>query len=402
MDVVADASAVTADAARREDRLFLGVFALGHFANDWTAGSLLLLTPAIAAAMGLGPVEVGLLLTLNGVGAGLAYLPAGLAADHTRRRGLLLWMTFWWVALGYLLASFAPGFWSLTLLLAIAVMGDAAWHPIATGVLTQRMPNRKAHALGIHAMGGTIGAEAVAPLAVGLLLVWFDWRTVLQLSILPAVVAGVLFFPMVRRIGPAPQSRFSLASLRVLLARWKTPLGFGLVGFAVIYNMAAVAAVGMSPLFLQTHHGLSTVQTGITFAVMVSIGSLLQPFVGHVSDRLGPRLILVVMLALAGVSAFGASYFADFEPFVVCLVVAVALLIAVRPVVLAAAVDVSGERESTTLGMAYTLMDGVGAFGAVAAGFAGRNDLSYAFLMVAAFSAIATAIAFYLPFRRAA
>ena len=398
---VADASAMAVGAERRrDDRLFLGALALGHFANDWTAGSLLLLTPAIAAAMGLGPIEVGLLLTINGLGAGLAYLPAGIAADHTRRRGLLLCLTFWWVTVGYLVASLAPDYWSLTLLLAVAVMGDAAWHPIATGVLAQRMPDRKAQALGIHAMGGTIGAEAVAPLAVGFLLAWFDWRTVMQLSVVPAAVVGLVFIAMVKRIGPAPQQRFDLASLRALLARWRTPLGFGLIAFAVIYNMASVAAIGMTPLFLQTHHGLSPVQTGLTFAVMVSIGSCLQPVFGYASDRLGRKLLLVGALGVAGVTALGAAYFETFAPFVACLVVAVALLTAIRPVMLAAAVEVSGERESTTLGMAFTLMDGIGACGAVLAGIAGSRDLSYAFLMVAALAMIASTIAFCLPFRR--
>ena len=177
---MAQVEAATIEGERREERLFLSTFALGHFANDWTAGCILLLTPAIAVSMGLGAAEIGLLLTLMGIGGGLAYLPAGLAADYTRSRGMLLLLTFWWVAIGYFVASLAPDYWWLVVLLAVAIMGDAAWHPIATGVLTQKMPDRKAHALGIHAMGGTIGAEAVAPLAVGFLLVWFDWRTVLQ------------------------------------------------------------------------------------------------------------------------------------------------------------------------------------------------------------------------------
>ena len=244
---MAHADAITLVRRGREERLFLTTFSFGHFANDWTAGSILMLTPAIAVGMDLTPVQVGLLITLMGIGGGLAYLPAGLAADYTRSRGLLLLMTFWWVAIGYFIASLAPGYWWLVILLAIAVMGDAAWHPIATGVLTQKMPDRKARALGIHAMGGTIGAEAVAPLAVGFLLLWFDWRTVLQISVLPALVMGVLFIPMVRRIGPSPDHRFDLSKFRALLRRWRSPIGFGLVGFAVIYSMASFAALAMDP-----------------------------------------------------------------------------------------------------------------------------------------------------------
>ena len=398
--------AVAADASTlvrrgREERLFLTTFSFGHFANDWTAGSILLLTPSIAVGMDLTPAQVGLLITLMGIGGGLAFLPAGLAADYTRSRGLLLLMTFWWVAIGYFIASLAPGYWWLVILLAIAVLGDAAWHPVATGELTQKMPDRKARALGIHAMGGTIGAQAVAPLAVGFLLVWFDWRTVLQISVLPALVMGVLFIPMVRRIGPSPDHRFDLRDFRALLRRWRSPIGFGLVGFAVIYSMAAFAALAMTPLYLYTVLGLSTVQTGAAFAVMVIAGSVLQPFVGHASDRVGRKLLLVAVLGIAGVFGILASCLDQFWPFLLSLTIAVALLTAIRPVVLAAAVDVSGERESTTLGMAYTFMDGVGALGAVIAGIAGSHDLGQAFLMAGGLAVAASAIAYFLPFRHA-
>ena len=399
---MAQADAIPLVRRGREERLLLTTFSFGHFANDWTAGSILLLSPAIAVGMDLTPAEVGLLITLMGVGAGLAYLPAGLAADYTRSRGLLLLMTFWWVAIGFFIASLAPGYWWLVLLLAIAVMGDAAWHPIATGVLTQKMPDRRARALGIHAMGGTIGAEAVAPLVVGSLLVWFDWRTVLQISVLPALVMGVAFIPMVRRIGPSPDHRFDPRDFMALLRRWRSPIGFGLVGFAVIYSMAAFAASAMTPLYLYTVLGLSTVQTGAAFAVMVVGGSVLQPFVGHASDRMGRKLLLVVVLGIAGVFGVLASVLDQLWPFLLSLAIAVALLTAVRPVVLAAAVDVSGERESTTLGMAFTFLDGVGALGAVIAGIAGSRDLGQAFLMAGVLAAAAGVIAYFLPFRRTA
>ena len=391
---------LSASEKRREDRLYLGTFAFGHFANDWTAGSLLLLTPAIALTMDLGPEQIGLMLTINGIGGGLAYLPAGLAADHTRYRGWLLWSTFVWVAIGYFVASFAVGYWPLTLLLAVAVMGDAAWHPMATGVLTQKMPLNKARALGVHAMGGTIGAEAVAPLVVGALLLWFDWRTVMQISVLPVMVAAVLFLPMVKRIGATPTQQFKLQALLGMLRKWRTPLGLGLITFAIIYNMATVAAIAMTPLFLTTRHDLSPLQAGIVFAIMVGIGSILQPIVGHLSDRLGRKLLLVVLLGASALFGLGAAYATGFAVFVVCLVAAVALLTAIRPVVLATAVEISEERESTTLGVAFTLMDGVGAFGAVFAGFAGRHDLSNAFFMVGILALVACGVAAMLPLKR--
>ena len=97
--------------------------------------------------------------------------------------------------IGYLLASFAGDFWVLALLLAIAGMGDAAWHPMATGVLVQHFPGRRGEALGVHAMGGTL-AEVVGPLTAGFLLGFLDWRGALQVSVVPTLLMGIGFIWM--------------------------------------------------------------------------------------------------------------------------------------------------------------------------------------------------------------
>ena len=93
-------------------RGLLVAFSLGHMANDWAPSTIWIVAPAIAASMDLSPAEVGLLITLVSVGGALGYLPAGILADRVADRGRLLLATFWWVAAGYFVAAFAPGFWS--------------------------------------------------------------------------------------------------------------------------------------------------------------------------------------------------------------------------------------------------------------------------------------------------
>ena len=157
---------MTADANERPapgTRSIFLWFSLGHWANDSAPGAVWIIAPAIALAMGLTPGELGLLIAIHSTGAALAYLPAGVLADRVANQGRLLHMTFLWVAVGYVLAAFAPGFWTIALMLAVAGLGDAAWHPIATGVLVRLRPHRRAEALGIHALGGTL-AEVTAPL----------------------------------------------------------------------------------------------------------------------------------------------------------------------------------------------------------------------------------------------
>ena len=62
---------------------------------------------------------------------------------------------------------------------------------------------------------------------------------------------------------------------------------------------------------------------------------------------------------------------------------------AVRPVILASAVEYSSESESTTLGIIFTVLDGVGMFGALLAGMIAEWQVGYAFLMASGLALLA-------------
>ena len=381
----------------RRDGSLLVPFALGHLANDWAPCAIWLIVPAVAAAMGFSPAEVGLLFAIHGVGSALAYMPAGLLADRVANRGRLLALTFWWVSIGYLAASFAPGFWSLALLLAVAGMGNAAWHPIATGVLTQQMPGRRAQALGIHAVGGSL-AEVLAPLCVGFLLTYVDWRGALQVSVIPTVLMGIVFLRIAKRVPPAAHGSITRADLRLLWRAWRRPAGLVLVAMMGLYNMAGIALLAMTPLFLMTVHGLSPAVTGVAFSLMVLVGALAQPFIGRLSDRVGRRPVFIVGNMVAAFGAAGIALAPGPGLAIAGIVVTATVLVGIRSAVLAAAIDFSGRRESTTLGFAFAAMDGIGAIGAVAAGAVGNIDLHYSYMLGAGLSALAAGIALCAPF----
>ncbi len=381
----------------RDNGSLLALFSLGHLSNDWAPSAVWLLTPAIAAALALGPAEVGLLITIHSVGAAAAFLPAGVLADRVTDRGRLLLMTFWWVAVGYFLASFAPGFWTLALLLAVAGMGDAAWHPIATGVLVEGMPDRRARALGIHAVGGTL-AEVLAPLSVGVLIGFFDWRTTLQLSAIPAAVMGLVFLRMAGRVPRSARAAISRADFRGLWRAWSRPAGLGMIGMISAYNMAFLALLSMTPLFLQRVHGFSPVETGFVFGAMLLVGAVIQPAVGHLSDLTDRKRVVIAGNLAATVAAVGTAVSPGSVSVIVALISTAALLVGIRSVVLATTVEFAGQREATTLGLAFAILDGVGALGAALAGAVGSLDLHYAFILAAALAASAVALAVPLPF----
>jgi len=381
-----------------QQRFLLGALATGHLVNDWVGGTIWLLAPAIAASMGLGPTEVGIILAVNGIGAGLMYIPAGLAADRLSQPGMLMLITFWWVAIGYFCATLAPGFWPVVLLLAFGVMGDAFWHPVATGVLVKRFPGRKAQVLGIHAMGGSIGAEVLGPLSTGLLLGFMDWRETLQLLTLPALLMGIAFIPMVRRIGVNTSKRISRADFRNLIRSWRNRRGLQLMGMMVFYNMSLYAMLGMMPLYLQEIHGLNALAAGTVFAVILLTGTFFQPFAGKLSDQGGRKPVILTLTGVATFFAFACSFSDTLFLFLLTLFIAVSVLTAVRPPILAAAVEYADESESTTLGIVFTMLDGVGALGALFAGLVAEANMDYAFVLAGFLGLAACLVVLSTPF----
>ena len=368
-------------------------FLFGHMANDWCHGAIYILLPAIGLTFGLRPSQLGLLVTIYAFGAALAYLPAGIIADRFRNQGRLLLLTFWWVGIGYIAASRAPGFLSLALLLAFAGMGDATWHPIATGVLTRQMPGRRGQALGIHAIGGTL-ATVLSPLLVGFLLAVLNWRDVMMVSAAVPLLMGLVFIRYHRAVPHSTSKRITRSDLGDLRKTWSSSSGLTLIAGISTYNMAVMALITIMPLFLQRSGGFTPGQTGIVFASAMLIGAVGQPWVGRFSDAKGRRGVFIVGSVIGVSAAMFAALPLSPIWISISLVLSVGILVAIRSAVLALAVDFAGQREATTLGFVFVLMDGVGAFGAMLAGIVGDFQLHYAFLLAAGFSIISIAAIF--------
>ena len=377
-------------------------FSLGHFANDLVPCSVIVLAPAIALELGLNPMEVGLLLTLHTLGSALGFFPAGLLADSASKRGNILMLTFWWVGLGYLLSSWAPGFWSLAFLFALAGCGDAAWHPLATAILVQSDPQNRGQALGFHAVGGTFSA-VVGPVIVGILLASMDWRETMQWIILPTLLAGLLFLKIRKLVPENPlRKTISKADFKHLWKSWTKKNGLLIICLMISYHMSLVALMSMIPLYLREFHGLSSAMTGLAFGMMVLTGALMQPLMGRFSDHAGRRRVIVFGIATATVCAFIIPVLENFGlllMIIISLLIGIGFLEGIRSSVLAAAVEYTGNREGTTLGFAFTLMDGIGAFGALLAGWAAGIQFSHAFLLAGILCTFSLIICFFVSLR---
>ena len=346
--------------------------------------------------MGLSPVEIGLLFMIHSLGGSIAFLPAGLLTDHVANRGVILAGTFFWVGFGYLAASFSNSFWEFALLIALAAMADAAWHPMATGVMAQMHKAKRAYALGVHAIGGHI-AQVIALPACGFFLSFWDWRLAIQVLVIPTLLVGVYFVLIHRHVPRHVNSRPTRADFVEIWRSWSSRPGLRVIGIFVTYNMGLFAIITMTPLYLSQNHDFSWLQTATVMALMMLTGALAQPSTGKISDRIGRRPLIILGNGIAAAASLVAWWSSDILLTLVALGLALTMLIAIRSVLLATAVDHAGGREGTSLGLAFASMDGFAASAAVLAGWVGGTNLSNAFLLAAGFSFFALVLGVFTP-----
>ena len=161
--------------------------------------------------------------------------------------------------------------------------------------------------------------------------------------------------------------------------------------------MGLFAIITMTPLYLRANHDLGWMATAMALAVMLLPGAVLQPWVGKISDSFGRRSLIIFGNAMACGAALVAWLSSSFVLSFISLGLALTVLVAIRAVLLAAAVDHAGEREGTSLGLTFAFMDGFAASAAILAGLAGKNDIANAFLLASGFSLIAVILAVATP-----
>ena len=363
-------------------------FPTGHAAVDWGSAAFWLLAPAMALAMDLSATQIGVLFVMRQIGGGITQLPAGLIGDSISKRGRFLLATFWWVAVAQLLASVSPGYWLVGVFLALASAGAAAWHPVAMGTMVQRMPDRRAFALAVHSIGGTV-AEIIAPLLVGFLLVFLDWRQVLQISTVPAMIVGLMFVRLSAMVPASAEGAITRSELRELVRAITRPTPMLVLLVLVLHNMSILALMSMAPLYFQEVREFSSGLSGVAFAVFVVSGAVAAPLIGRISDKAGRTPITLVGLLGGGISAWLITVAPGTAGIFALLFLTGFLMLTVRPVLMAMALETIGRREATVLGFISTIGEVVSAPAAAVAGMVADINLTYPFILSAGLSGVA-------------
>ncbi|MEC7575591.1 MAG: MFS transporter, partial [Pseudomonadota bacterium] len=143
--------------AGRADTLVIGLVALAHLLSHFYQVVLGPLFPLLKEEFGVSYTELGLTISvLYGV-SGVCQAFVGILVD---RYGGYRLMVFGVVTMStaVLLMGFAPAYWVLLPLTALAALGNSVFHPADLSILSEKVhPSRLGRAFGIHGFGGTCG-----------------------------------------------------------------------------------------------------------------------------------------------------------------------------------------------------------------------------------------------------
>jgi MFS family permease len=278
----------------RERLAFLGVVTGGHTVIHWFQQIFAVVLPSVTQGLGLSEVQTGYLQSARQLTSGTMNLPVGLVADSfARLRAALLASALVFMGAGYFCLGAASGLGGALAGAALVGLGTAAWHPPAMGALSARFPERRATALSIHGVGATL-ADTLTPLAVGALLVAFTWHGFLRAQLLPAVLAAGLVWLSLARQFAVPATRPSRRTLAGDVGALLRNPAFLAVAIAEgLMNMARQVIVTFFPLYIQIGLGRGAFELGVYVALLHGMGTVSQPILGVLSDRLGRKAVLV-------------------------------------------------------------------------------------------------------------
>ena len=283
----------------------LASFFLAHGTFHFMSQSFAVMLPEVKVTLGISPVQIGVIMGVRELSAGLASLPGGVISDYLRRhRTYLMAICMVVFSLGWLIIAVAAYYPLLILGMAVLAAAGSIWHLPSLAELGSRFARNRGSALAVHGAGGSLG-DITGPVLTGILLGMLPWQRILPIyTLVPILLAVWMVWAFGRKrqnqsqeVADAPQVkeklRTQLKTTRDVLKHthiWRVNMVAGLRG------MCFVTLVTFLPLFMKEELGFSTRSVGIHIGLLWAIGIVASPILGHLSDRWGRKIVLVPAL----------------------------------------------------------------------------------------------------------
>ncbi len=367
---------VSEEVRRGRNRLAITVV-LGHaIKHMYNSGLQSVILAVMKDDLGLTATQFGLLSTSGRVTSGATTMVAGYLGDRfANRSGVMLMISLSMMGISYFLLGIAPSYWLMLAAMLLVGIGPSLYHSPAIAALSRKFPDKRSFAISWHGTGGSVG-EVIGPILTGGLIhgvyfVAFKWNEVLQISVGPALIFGLLIYLMMRGIPTASTETESLRDYFTSLFKLLRRRGMqALVLTTALRSMGQGAMMAFLPVYLLEDQGISAIVIGLFLSSIQFVGILAQPAMGWLADKFGHKRVLVPGTVALGLLMIALKFAPTDDPLMIDIVllnitlpglqfgiIALAMgafLYALHAIYIAAAMDVSqGEAQSTVVSLIY-------------------------------------------------
>ena len=238
------------------------------------------LFPLIGAEFALNYSQIGLLVAVFSVVHAVGTLPLGILADRTSRKKVISYGILFWSGATFL-SGLATSFRSLLVARAMVGVGEAAYTPAASAIVTATFPGEvRARVQGRFDLGMFIGGAMGIALG-GILAEWVGWRPAFFLVGIPGLILAltVLRLPEPRRERSEKQ-----VPIRDLL---RVPAFLMVMVSSWFITFAGHTYVIWGATFVHEHKGMGLREAGISLGSIVVVAGIFGVLTGAaLADRL--------------------------------------------------------------------------------------------------------------------
>lgn len=266
----------------------LTMVTLGHFLNDCYGSFFAPILPLLIEKLSLSLSLASGLAAIPSITSSVFQPLYGMASDRVRGRFfILMGPLLSIVSMGLL--GVAPNAVLLGVLLLLAGIGAAAFHPQAVAAAGTVSGHRKGLGISIFIFGGSVGF-ALGPLVIIGAVQWLGLEQSYYI-IAPGLLAMVLLVAYLH-IPRQTLDRRTMPSLAAAFQGTQRPMML-LFSIAVIREFTRLAVVTFLPIFL-VMQGQSLMAGGITLSLFSMAGALGGMVGGSLSDRWSRKGVIVV------------------------------------------------------------------------------------------------------------
>ena len=264
----------------------------GHMVVDIYQGALPTVLPFLKDRLGLSYTMAGVILIMANLTSSIIQPLFGFLSDR-RSRPWLIPVAMLCAGVGVSLTGWVPNFWLGVLVVGLAGLGMAAFHPEGARLIHALAGDRKATAMSFFAISGQLGFVIGPLMATAAMLLW-GLKGSISLVVPTAIVAGLVWSRLNSFSSPG-RTQGSVQGTKPGAAAQTAWVPF--VFLSLVLLSRSVIFHGLNtflPLFWLHDLNQSKAAAGTALTVLMAssiAGNLLG---GRLGDRFGYRIVAVI------------------------------------------------------------------------------------------------------------